>query len=102
MRELSVAEQRYQAVMAVIGDAMGRHDPRPRHQHRLAALTAELFQTDLAKLDAFEQRLHREVRNVGRLHEAHVVPIHHGGEALVHFLVRGLVDQAFIVAGVGS
>ena len=30
--------------------------------------------------DAFRQRLFREARNAGKLHEPHVVPIHHCGE----------------------
>lgn len=44
------------------------------------AVALKLLRSDYSDNDKFRQRLFREARAAGRLHEPHVVPIHHCGE----------------------
>ena len=44
------------------------------------AVALKLLATGYSQNEAFRQRLYREARNAGKLHEPHVVPVHHCGE----------------------
>jgi serine/threonine protein kinase len=44
------------------------------------AVALKLLAAPYSQNQAFRLRLHREARNAGKLHEPHVVPIHHCGE----------------------
>jgi serine/threonine protein kinase len=44
------------------------------------AVALKLLAAPYSQNQAFRQRLYREARNAGKLHEPHVVPIHHCGE----------------------
>ena len=44
------------------------------------AVALKLLAAPYSQNEVFRQRLYREARNAGKLHEPHVVPIHHCGE----------------------
>ena len=44
------------------------------------AVALKLLAPAYSRNEVFRQRLYREARNAGKLHEPHVVPIHHCGE----------------------
>jgi serine/threonine protein kinase len=54
------------------------YEAEDTEMHRIVAL--KLIAAPYSQNPVFRERLFREARNAGRLHEPHVVPIHHCGE----------------------